>query len=238
MERNQTHRIPQVGTDTEDSEQDEGGERDEVQPPLNSPRSAVEAENSINTVERLRVPPRSVAEPLCGSRKGWQTKADDSRAKLEAHERMHREITETLEREERKLNGKRKRVGGSTTKLKKLIRDTFELNALKQFNDLRIEYHRKKARHPNLKLCPSLDASTAISRRLGKSDYYARKLRERSSYLHRVGELQVPKQGKGGAHRSLLSEPQIAAGIQDWVKGAVPVEDGGYIGRVRCSGKK
>ena len=71
-----------------------------------------------------------------------------------------------------------------------------------------------------------------IARRFGKSDYYARKLRERLSYLHQVGELKVSKQGKGAAHWSLLSEPQIVVGIQAWVRGAVPAERGGYVGRV------
>lgn len=54
------------------------------------------------------------------------------------------------------------------------------------------------------------------------------------TYLHRVGELQALKQGKGATHRSLLSDPQVVAAIQAWVKGAVPVEKGGYVGRVWC----
>jgi len=151
---------------------------------------------------------------------------------------MYQEIAKVLEREEGKLNKKRKQAGGSTTKSKKLVRDTFELDALKQFNNLRIEYHRKKAKNPNLKLCPPIKASTMIASRLGKSDYYARRLREKLTYLHRVGELQTSKQGKGATHRSLLSEPQVTAAIQAWVKGAVPVEKGGYVGRVWCLERK
>lgn len=154
--------------------------------------------------------------------------------KLAAHEQTYQEIMKALEHEEGRLNERRKKAGGSIVKSKKLVQDTFELNALKQFNDLRIEYHRKQAKNPNLKLSPSLEASTTIARRLGKSNYYARRLRERSTYLHRVGELQTSKQGKGATHRSLLSEPQVVAAIQAWVKGAIPVEKGGYIGRVWC----
>ena len=180
----------------------------------------------------MHIPPRSGAEPSRGSGKGQQVEVGVSRVTLEVHEQTHQEIMETLEREERKLKEKQKQVGGSTTKLKKLIQDTFELNALKQFNDLWIKYHWKKARNRNLKLSPSIEASTVITRRLGKSDYYARRLCERSSYLHWVGELQVSKQGTGAAHRSLLSEPQIVANIQAWVKGVVPAEKGGYVGRV------
>ena len=117
-------------------------------------------------------------------------------------------------------------------KSKKLIQDTFELNALKQFNDLLIKCHRKKAKNPNLKLFPSLEASTVIAKRLGKSDYYGRRLRERSAYLHRVGELQSARQGKGAVHRSFLLEPQVVTAVQAWVKGVVPLEEGGYTGRV------
>ena len=137
-----------------------------------------------------------------------------------------------LDREERKLDEQRKRVGGNGRKSKKLVQDTFELCALKQFNSLRIEYHRKKAKKPSLKLSPSIDASTTIARRLGKSDYYARRLRQKLKYLHQVGELQTSKRGKGAAHQSFLLDPRVVAGIQTWVKGTIPVEKGGYIGRV------
>lgn len=209
-----------------------------MQIPLNLLTSAVEVNHSIEATEGLDPPLQSVTEAPRESRKGTNAKTDDSNDKLAAHEQTYREIMKILEREEGKLNGRRKQAGSSTTKLKKLVQDTFELNALKQFNNLRIEYHRKKAKNPNLKLCPSLKASTTIARRLGKSDYYARRLREKSTYLHRVGELQTSKQGKGATHQSLLLEPQVVAAIQAWVKGAVPVEKGGYVGRVWCFEQK
>lgn len=215
-------------TDTEDSEQ--AG----TQFPLNPLASAVDVDHSIEPCGGLHPPPLSASEVPHELRKGAKSKADDLNDKLAAHEQMYREIMKALEREEGRLNERRKKAGGSIVKSKKLVQDTFELNALKQFNNLRIEYHRKKAKNPNLKLCPSLEASTTIARRLGKSNYYARRLRERSTYLHRVGELQTSKQGKGAAHQSLLSEPQVVAAIQAWVKGTVPVEKGGYIGRVWC----
>lgn len=123
-------------------------------------------------------------------------------------------------------------MGGSSVKSKKLIQETFELHALKRFNNLRIEYHRKKAKNPKLKLSPSLDASATIAKQLGKTDYYARRLREKLVYLQRVGELQTLRQGKGAVHHSLLSEPRVATAIQAWVKDAIPMEKGGYDGRV------
>ena len=215
----------QVRTDVEDSEQNEARSSSLLRP-------AAEPEHSTGAAEEVCTSPESVVEPSRWSGKSRQVDSGSPRAELEAHEQMHQEIGEALEREERKLNERRKRVGGGT-KLKRLIQDTLELNALKQFNNLQVEYHRKKARNPNLKLHPYHEASTAIARRMGKSDYYARKLRERLSYLYRVGELQVSKQGKGATHRSLLSEPQIVAGVQAWVKGAIPVDKGGYTGRVQ-----
>ena len=177
-------------------------------------------------------PRQSLAQPQRNSTKGSGAEADEQAERLAAHEQTYQEIAKVLEREDGKLNERRKRAGCNSSKSKKLVQDTLELHALKQFNNLRIEYHRKKAKNPNLKLCPSLKASTTIAKQLGKTDYYARRLREKLTYLHRVGELQTSKQGKGGAHRSLLSEPQVAAAIQVWVKGVIPVEKGGYIGRV------
>ena len=203
-----------------------------TQPSLDLPVPAADIEELIEMTDGLCPPPRSVAELLPASTDEQRVKADVLLDNLVAHEQTYQEIVKTLEREEKRLNERKKQAGGSGSKSKKLIQDIFELQALKQFNKLRIEYHRKKAKNPNLKLCPSVDASTVIARRFGKTDYYARRLREKSTYLHRVGELQTVKQGKGVVHRSLLSESQVVAAIQAWVKGAVPVENGGYVGRV------
>lgn len=218
--------ISDINTDTED-----GGQAG-TQPSLNPPVSVTEVDHLIEAAGGLHQPSQSVTEVPRNLENGTKAKANDLNDKLAAHEQMYQGIMKALEREEGKLNERRKQAGGSIVKSKKLVQDTFELNALKQFNNLWIEFHRKKAGNPNLKLCPSLKASTTIARQLRKSDYYARKLRERSMYLHRVGELQASRQGNGAAHRSLLSEPQVVAAIQAWVKGAVPVDKGGYIGRV------
>ena len=145
-------------------------------------------------------PSQPITEPQHKLKKWSRVRIDDLTIKLAAHEEMYQETMKLLEREEEKLKEQRKQAGGSTTKSKKLVQDMFELNALKQFNSLRIEYHRKKAQNPSSTLCPSLKASTAIAKRLGKSNY-AQRLQEKVTYLHRVGELQTPKQGKiGRAH--------------------------------------
>ena len=171
---------------------------------------------------------KSPRESAKGSKAGGDHLADQ----LAVDEQTHQELARVLEREEKKLNERRKHVGGNTTKSKRLVEDTLELNALKQFNDLRIEYQRRRSKNGKSKLSPSIEASVAISRRLGRSQYFARKLRQKLFYLHRVGELQMSKQGKGAAHQSLLSEPRVVAAIQMWVKGTVPKEEGGYDGRV------
>lgn len=122
------------------------------------------------------VHPQSTTEIPCEFTRGLEMEADDAVGGLVAHEQTYQEITVVLEREERKLNERRKQAGGNSKKSKKLVQDTLELCALRQYNNLWIEYHRKKAKKPLLKVRPSLDASTAIVKWLGKSDYYARRL--------------------------------------------------------------
>ena len=82
------------------------------------------------------------------------SEVNNSADELTVHEQTYQEIMKILECEEQKLNKRRKQVGSSSSKLKKLIQDMFKLCALKQFN----------ARKPNLKLCPSLNASITIVR--------------------------------------------------------------------------
>ena len=211
----------------------ENDEEASAQPSPDPPVSAADVKGPIETTDRSCPPPGSVAELPFALTSEPKAKVNVSFDTLVTHEQTYQEIMKALEREEKRLNERKKQAGGSGSKSKKLIQDIFELQALKQFNKLRIEYHRRKAKNPDLKLCPSIEASTVIARRFGKTDYYARRLRERLAYLHRVGELQTLKQGKGAAHRSLLSESRVVTAIQAWVKGAVPAEKGGYVGRVR-----
>jgi hypothetical protein len=207
--------------------------------PLSPQASAVEAECSIETTDEPDQPREPAATPPREQTKASNRKADRLMEDLVTHEVEYQEISEALKREEEKLNERRKRAGGSVAKSKKLVEDTFELDALKRFNELRIKYHRVNAKKPNLKKrSPSLEASTVIAKRLGKSDHYARRLREKLAYLRRVGELQISRRGKGATHQSLLSDPRIVGAIRTWAKGAVPVEKGGYGDRVWCFGLK
>ena len=208
------------------------GEQGDTQPPLDW-SSVTDVEDLVKATGESHAPPQPVTELPHELEKESGTEVNNSADELAVHEQTYREIVKILEREERKLNERRKQVGSSSSKSKKLVQDMFELCALKQFNSLWIENHRKKARKPNLKLCPSLDASITIARRNGKTEYYARRLREKLKYLHRVGELQTSKQGRGATHQSFLSVPQVAAAIQAWAKGTIPVDKGGYTGLVR-----
>ena len=88
---------------------------------------------------------------------------DGLNVKLAAYEQIYRETAELLDHEEGRLKEKRKQAGGNSIKLRKVVQDTFELNALKQFNNLRIEYQRKKAENSSLKLGPSLKAGSGRS---------------------------------------------------------------------------
>lgn len=213
----------QVSTDTENDK------RVDTRPPSSPSTSTVDFEDMIEVTETSQSPLQSILELPREPTEGQEVIANS----LATHEEIYQEIVRVLKHEETKLDDRRKKAGGDSSKSKKLVQVTFELLALKQFNDLRIEYHQKKAKDPNLRLSPSLEASTKIAKRLRKTDYYARRLRERLTYLHQVGELQVSKRGKGAAHRSLLAEPQVVAAIQTWVKGGVPVEKGGYVGQVQ-----
>jgi hypothetical protein len=222
----------QPDTDTEDIE------RPDIWRSPPNPQSQAEAEQSIEVTGVVHQSSRLSENLQYESTQGLKAKADTLADRLAVHEQTHQEIAKVLEREEKKLDERRKQAGGNIIKLKRITRDIIELNALKQFNNVRIEYQRKREKDPNLKLCPSLKASTVIARQFGKSKYYARSLREKSAYLHRVGELQISKRGKGAAHQSLLLEPRVVTAIQAWVKGAIPAEKGGYTGRVWCDALK
>ena len=81
-----------------------------------------EVEQSIDAAEGLRALPGCAVEPLCTSRKGWTTKVGDMGIKLETHEQIYLEVGVALEREERKLNEKQKRVGVASSSQKKLFK--------------------------------------------------------------------------------------------------------------------
>ena len=71
-----------------------------------------------------------------------------------------------------------------------------------------------------------------VANLLSKTETYARRLREATHYLCRTGELPENNQGKGGAHATLLNRPDIASGVRRFVNGDIPIEEGGFGGRV------
>jgi hypothetical protein len=124
-----------------------------------------------------------------------------------------------------------------------------DLEALTQYNDKHLDLSLKKIKltasvttasrilRPKLKRKlsashPSEEASLAIAHRCGKGPYYARILREMAAQLLTDGTLPEKNQGKGGYHESLLDNPLIREALQEWVKGTLEVEKGGFIGRV------
>lgn len=71
-----------------------------------------------------------------------------------------------------------------------------------------------------------------VANLLSKTKTYARHLREAAHRLRHTGELSENNQGKGGAHATLLNRPDIASGIRRFVNGDIPIEEGGFGGKV------
>lgn len=138
---------------------------------------------------------------------------------------------------------------------KTLLSDTkaastaFDLEAMRRFNDirlsLRIKLRKQKEQVANAPVCrraimkkrqkkiqPTIQASMQVASLLSKTETYARRLREAAHHLHRTGELPKNNQGKGGAHATLLNRPDIASSVHRFVNGDIPVDEGGFCGRV------
>jgi hypothetical protein len=131
----------------------------------------------------------------------------------------------------------------------KAAASVLDLEALAQFNDKARELSLKRLkmvkslhgasrlRRPQIKrkiqACnPTLEASLAISHRCGKGEYYARFLRSMATHVLTHGVLPERDQGKGAHHESLLLVPAVSEALQEWVKGTLAVEEGGFVGRV------
>ncbi|KAK7020018.1 hypothetical protein R3P38DRAFT_2782422 [Favolaschia claudopus] len=125
-----------------------------------------------------------------------------------------------------------------------------DLEALSQFNDKSQELSLKRLRLiqslkgaaririPQIKqriqsLHPNKEASLAIAHRCGKGEYYARLLRSMAVHLLEHGTLPEKQQGKGAHHESLLLNPVVHEALQEWVKGTLDVEEGGFEGRLK-----
>ncbi|KAL4252833.1 hypothetical protein AB1N83_013390 [Pleurotus pulmonarius] len=83
------------------------------------------------------------------------------------------------------------------------------------------------------KIRPMQTASETIAQRFGKGPWFARRLRWTASYVLRTQELPASNQGRGAHHQSPFNQPAIRSAIEKWVKGLVPVKEGGYDGAMR-----
>ncbi|KAJ7914000.1 hypothetical protein B0H13DRAFT_1873347 [Mycena leptocephala] len=130
---------------------------------------------------------------------------------------------------------------------KKAASSILDLKALSQYNDKLLELSLEKIKlvasvkttsrllRPKLKQKislshPSEEASLAISHRCGKGSYYARVLREMVAQLLADGTLPEKHQGAGAHHEYLLDNPAIHDALQEWVKGTLEFDEGGFLG--------
>ncbi|KAJ7200169.1 hypothetical protein GGX14DRAFT_400853 [Mycena pura] len=92
---------------------------------------------------------------------------------------------------------------------------------------------QRQIREKILACRPSREASDseAIAHRCGKGKYYARLLRSMAIHVLTHGVLPEKDQGKGAHHESLLLVPAVSEALQEWVKGPLAVEKGGFVGR-------
>ena len=79
---------------------------------------------------------------------------------------------------------------------------------------------------------PTIHASQQVAQLVAKSDSFARHLRSMARYLQRTGELLENNQGKGATHATHLNSLEVASAVHSWVTGQVPVDEGGFEGRV------
>ncbi|KAF9009680.1 hypothetical protein BDQ17DRAFT_1421844 [Cyathus striatus] len=51
-------------------------------------------------------------------------------------------------------------------------------------------------------------------------------------HILKTGQLPENKQGKGAYYKSYLDHPDVNSAIQNWLKGEVPIDQGGFSGRL------
>jgi hypothetical protein len=124
-----------------------------------------------------------------------------------------------------------------------------DLEALKRFNDLRLEYALKiQAAHQRVrdapsrtkaqmrakipKIRPTIDASEKVAFAYAKGPSFARRLRRTAAFLAENGTLPDSNQGKGAFHASVLNNPDVITALRHWATGALDVKDGGFDGGV------
>lgn len=132
---------------------------------------------------------------------------------------------------------------------KSAANSVLELEYLRAFNNARFELQTKlqkqkdaitnapprmraamRTKYPSIQ--PSVQASAKVNRLSGKGPYFAKRLCHLSAYLLRTGLLPENNQGKGASHETLLNRADVLAGLRLFVTGVIPVNEGGFEGRV------
>ena len=128
-----------------------------------------------------------------------------------------------------------------------------DLGALNQYNDIHLQFAEKLLKHkwkvacaaPMLcaqlkrskqsKIHPSVDASNAVATTAAHGPHFAQQLCNMASYILHTELFPTSNHGKGAAHPSLLNNPEILSHLQQWVKGLLPLNQGGFEGWVCMS---
>ena len=79
---------------------------------------------------------------------------------------------------------------------------------------------------------PAINASTTVAEQCNRGPSFARTIHLMAAHLLTTNQLPKTNQGKGVFHKTLLTDPRVASALQEWVKGGLPVTDGGFEGRV------
>lgn len=156
----------------------------------------------------------------------------------------HQRLSSLIEKTRTKLRSKKSLVT-DTTAANRLV----DLEALKQYNDLRfklsnevLDLQKQLAITPRRlkhnikkrisKIRPATDASNSVAGRCARGPFFAKSLRSMAHELFTTGRLPENNHGKGAYHESYLNRPGVSSALQQWVKGILPFEEGGFIGRV------
>ncbi|KAF7310230.1 DDE family endonuclease [Mycena indigotica] len=180
------------------------------------------------------------------------TQSDNEREKTMATqasiEHEHQRLAKALKVYEKKFcTAKQIAASGSNAKMADRL---VMVSGLKAFNDERRKRslqrladvdrlrlvpgpQRPKLRQKIAKQKPALAASKCIAARFSKSNYFATKLRSAAIMLEKTGELPDNKHGQGGAHKSHIDNPEVKSRLRVFLKGDIPVEEGGFVGRIR-----
>ncbi|KAF8987579.1 hypothetical protein BDQ17DRAFT_1334979 [Cyathus striatus] len=84
------------------------------------------------------------------------------------------------------------------------------------------------------KIRPATNASEAIALRCNRETYFQCSLHSMALHVLKTGQLPENRQGKGAQHASHLDRAEVNLAIQNWLKGEIPVDKGGFIGRLNA----